>query len=536
MPTEKTISLPFESTLTSFSGWLAGLPTNERERYTVLYSGLEALNAAETKPQFHFSALEKIRGLIFQASDNLASPCLGKPFPLEFGIRKLIKLSAQFHDELARGYYSLIEAKGFARNFSEAERGQIIHNAFRAHNQMLLRLALMYEAPSSSTWQRLNMVYRQAEQAGLARHSEEEYPGLANPEACTVEELYLRMLAFRLASPYFLEQRDIQEVFDLLRQNVGLMALGRDPVVEGRRADFAVDLDSPAMPTSLSGGAGVAGGGDWRYLSVAPLRKMFAALGVAPVGEGGWVFSPKALGHLHVRLGGSFEPLPEKDKKSLRSVVVVGYKNLIDMLSTSRRGGDASAGGFKLQSLDEYVLPTSRIESSKSSGTFSAPPPAAGQMPGKLLGQGVDAAGLPCSVSPTGIPAVYNLRSPGLQWQAGRLLGVFIDNKLNQFGILCPGRNEKSPDDYGFERLADQVSMVKVSFDANPKKTYSCFFSDLGYGRYSLISEPLRLRGGDGMSVSGYQGLGLMKRYRVAKLLEKTPEFCQFEVVVEPSR
>lgn len=520
MPTET--NLPFEPNLDAFSGWLAGLPLKDRERYASLFSGLQALNEANPDPEFYFKALEQIHRPVFQAVDSLSAAFLGKPLPLEPGIRKLAKLSAQFQGELAHGYYTLTQARRFSRIFSVEDQGKILHRALLSYGQMLLRLALMYETYSRSTWLRMNELYRLAERENLSGRSE-PCPELAHAAACSVEELYLRAVAFRLAAPYRLRQGDIQRVFDTVQRHGHLLAFGREPLEEGKKADFVVDLDSGEMPASLSRGTAV-GKGDLRYVFVEPLRRILATQSWSPLNkeEG---FSADLSNHLQVRLGASPEFLP--DKKSLASILFAGYKHLVG--AVARRGARPA---FNLQPLDEHVLPISGGGSSKTTGAFGFLSETARPALNMPEVQADTANGLPCSVYPARIPGFYLVQAPGLELRSGQLLGLFTDGKLIQFGQICPGRVEAASNAYGFELLTSQVSLVRVNFDSAPKRHYKCFFSPAGEGRFSLITEPLRLRGGDGMGIDE-EGYGVMVRYRVAKMLEKSAEFCQFEIIPE---
>ncbi|MFM8332239.1 MAG: hypothetical protein ACKN9T_11165 [Candidatus Methylumidiphilus sp.] len=520
------LELPFEPNLDYLSRWLAGLPTGERERFARLFSGLQALNAAKPEPAFYCAALELFSAPVFKAGEALTAQFLGKPLPLEPGVRKLAKLSAQFHAELAQGYYAITQAARFREAFDLDSQGRIIHAALRSYNLMLLRLALMYESASSSIWLRLNELYHLAERNGLLGWAQ-ACPELSHPAPCCVEELYVRMLAFRLAGPYRLGQAEIQQVFDIVQRNAHTVTLGREPATEQKRADFVVDLDSGGAPSSLSHEDGApAGEGDLRYAFMEPLRKVFDALARPPLNRSSG-FSAGLSNYVQVRLGGGglgFLP----GKKSRNSTVVAGYVNLVAAMSS----GNEAQANIKLLALDEHDLLAARIELSKSSGTFNQPHPLAVQpfpaLPDKT------SSGFVCQVSPAHAPGFYVIESPGVPLPVANLLGLFTDGKLIQFGIICPGRNPNVPNDYGFELLAVQVSLVKVFYDASPRKAYPCFFSNMGEGRFSLITRPVRLRGGDGMAVRT-QVLGPLERYRISRLLEKTAEFCQFEIVPEAS-
>ena len=523
--------LPFAPDLDSLCHWLATLPRNDREkRYSSLFAGLQALNGASLDPGFYFNALEEISVPIFQVAANLTSVVLGKPFPLELGLRKLAKLSAQFHDELARGYFKIAQEGGFGRDFDPEEQGKIIHSALRSYNQMVLRTTLMYEAIPSSLWRRINDLYRQAEQEGLSDWSE-SCPELSHTESASVEELYLRILVFRLVSPHRLEQAEIQAVFDLIQQHGKLVSLIGQPFEEGRKADFSVDLDSAAMPFPLfrqKDGVGE----DLRYVSLGALRRLIRDLGRPPLNNDSGL-SANLSNYIQIHLGAGLVPLP--GKKSRMSIVIAGYSNLVHAMPHVRVKLESDEGfsDFKLLSPDEHVLPTARIESSKTTGTFSLSSSLAGQPTEASAGLWKSPTAVKCRVTPADTPGFYVIESPRVALPVGGLVGLFTDNKLIQFGVVCPGCNELTPHEYGFELLASEIGLVRVVFDTSPKNPHQCFFSGMGNGRFSLITPPLRMRGGEGLLVDGLAYGGSRERHRVARLLGKTAEYCQYELVSE---
>jgi len=525
--------LPFAPDLDSLCRWLAGLPLNDREtRYSNLFAGIQALNEANLEPVFRFKALDALSPPIFQAAANLTSIVLGKPFPLAVGMRKLAKLAAQFHAELVRGYSSIAGEDTFGRDFDLDEQGKVIHSALRSFNQMALRMALLYEAPPSSLWLRLNELYLQSVRDDLSGWSD-GCPELANPEPVSVEALYLRILVFRLAEPYRLTQVEIQKVFDLIQQHGTRASLAAQMFEGGRKADFSVDLESSAMPSSPSIQEAQKGrDGCRRYLFTEPLRRLIRDIGRPPLNKDAG-FSESLSKYLQIHLGALLAVQP--GKKSRVSVIITGYANLVREvpLVGAKIASAEGLSNYALQSPDEYVLPETRIESSKTSGTFrAASATAAAPAEGSAV-FGKSTAGSNCRVSPAEAPGFYIIESPRQALSAMGLVGLFTDNRVVQFGRICPGHNEKTPHEYGFELLANDVVLARVALDAKPKKIHRCFFSAAGDGRYSLITPRLRLRGGEAMLVDSLGYGGSKGRYRVARLLMRGEEFCQYELVPE---
>lgn len=530
MPTEPP-ELPFDLDFDSLCHWLAALPRSDREkRYTSLFAGLFALNSASPDPEFHFQALEELSVPVFQAAASMASVAIGKPFPLAVSVRKLAKMGAQFHSELARGYSKIAQEDGFGRRFDLQEQGRIVHSALRSFNQMLLHLALMYEAPPTSLWLRLNELYHQAERENLADWSV-GCPELGHAEPASVEALYLRMLVFRLVAPLRLEQTEIQRAFGIIQQYGNLVSLMPQPFLEGRKADFSVDLESSAMPASLSCHAGKMVG-DLRYVCLESLRQLADRLGCPPLNKESGL-SANLSKYFQIRLGSSLAPILGKNSRN--SIIIAGFSNLVGAMPQvgAKLASVDGFSDFKLLSQDEHDMPATKIASSKTEGTFKTSAWGVRPLSKGSAALGMIASGTACRVSPAETPGFYVIESPGIALPVGGLVGLFTDNKLIQFGQVCPGCNELVPHEYGFELLASDVGLARVVFDANPKKTYRCFFSGNGDGTYSLITPPLRLRGGDVLLVDR-RGYGDPKeRFRIARLLGKTVEYCQFEIIPE---
>jgi len=524
------LDAPFALDFESFCRWLADLPRHDRERrYTQLFAGLGALNEANVALDFHFKALEEVSVAVFQAAANLSTVILGKSFPLPTGLSRLGKLAIQFHAELASGYARIAQQVDFEKDFDQAAQGRVIHAAFRSFTQKFLLKVLLYEPLPTSFWLRLNALYLRAEQGGLCDWSE-ICPELACVGPVSVQALYLRILTFRLAMPHRLEQAEIQQTFDLIQQHGALIELNGQPFEEGRKADFSVDLASP-MPSSMAR-LQAGEGKDLRYVYLSAFRRLLDDLGRPPRNKDS-VLATSPSNILQVRLGMGLVPLP--DKKSRYSIVVYGYSSLLVAMPqvATKLDSEDVLGDYMLLSLDEHVLPTTRIESSKTQGTFLVTGSMVKPSAEVSMGPSRMKNATTCSVSPADRPGFYIIESPAVALPPGKLVGLFTDNKLIQFGLVCPGCNELIPYRYGFELLAAEVSLVRVVLDSHPKKSYPCFFSDLGNGRFGLITPPLHVHSGDGLIAQSHGFVGVPQRYRIAKQRMKAAEFCQFELVLE---
>jgi hypothetical protein len=533
MSSSEIPTLPFPPRIDAIDAWLAALPvTNSRECCRVLYECLRALNGAVLEPQLGFQALEKFRPLVFLQTSNLVPSFLGKPFPLAERFRKLAKLSAQFHAELARGYQAVAHGDRFADDFSEEDKATIIHRALHSYQLYLLRLALTYEIPSPVIDARLNELYRLAEHNDVHQRVLGD-PALAPSPGSTIEETFKRILAFRLVVPNRLAQDEIQQFYDLLQQYGRLIVLGRDSKELNGQADFSIDLRSGEAPCPRNRITGEKG--DVRYLFFGNFNGKLDALAQSSVPPRDRLKESLSV-YLRVCLGGA--PPPPFEHKGRNAVLITGFDNLVRTLEAVRVKGEQHAtwiGASKLElvPLSDHVGLNPRPDLSKSSGMFVAAAStnkspglhAEGEFWGRPEGE------CPCRVYRTEAPGYYMLDCAGVSLRPGSLVGLNTDNTLIQIGLVCRGRPESAPSSHGFELLANDVSPVRIYCDAAPKVGRNAFIAKsafAGEDGFGVIAPPLRLRSGDGLTL---ESDGRRESYRVSKVLNTTVEFSQFEIV-----
>ena len=525
--------LPFLLRHDSIESWLAALPAkNARDCCRILYAALQAMNGTDLDPQVSFHVLERFRPLILLNSRELCPFFLGKPFPLDTRVRKIAKLSAQFHAELAKGYQAIARQKFFAEVFGFEARARIFHRALQSYDLFLLRLALMYEAPSSSVWEQINELFRLAEQAD-ALHWAEPDTESGQASAASVVDLFKRIFAWRLAVPNRLSQEDIQRFHDLLNQYGMLIELGPNPGEHGARVGFSIDLDSAQAPRFREQAA--ADHGSLRYLSLGPFVAKLAALSQPTVPVPSRLKASLSV-YLQVRLNVTPPFLPEQ--KSRDALLVLGLDSLVSALAAfnlkAQRQEVSWTGinNLELVPLSDHVGLHPRAESSKSAGTFAAA--AAMNRVFKPRGEAViwgDREGqFPCQVYRTEAPGYYLLEHAGAALRAGTLVGLNTDNKLIQVGLISGGNHENKPSLYGFELLASDVGLARIYNNAAPSNGHMGLFFKAPCARkgcFELIVPPLKLRGGELLTV---EWEGRRETYRIAKLLEATAEFGHFEI------
>jgi hypothetical protein len=159
-----SLKLPFEPDVASASEWLENLPISDKiETGKTVFSTLRNLNRLSIDARTRFAILEKFRVVVFCESSFLAARFTGATFPLEQKNRKIAKIAAKFHSELASGYQMIASHNEFENGYSSDEQACILHRIVRSIGISLLRIAQMYEPPPSKVWQMLKRLYKEAE-------------------------------------------------------------------------------------------------------------------------------------------------------------------------------------------------------------------------------------------------------------------------------------------------------------------------------------------------------------------------------------
>ncbi|HUL13629.1 MAG TPA: hypothetical protein VLU73_15880 [Methylococcaceae bacterium] len=535
MSSSETPQLPFPLRLDSIDSWLADLPvTNSRECCRILYAGLQALNGNELDPPLRLQALERFRPLVVLQARNLIPYFVGKPLPLGEKIRKLAKLSAQFHAELAKGYETIAKRDNFAELFEAKEQATIIHRALQSYELLLLHLAHTYEMPSSSIAEKLDALYRLAEAADVHNLNLND-PDCSPNAASSISDLFKRIQAFRLAAPNRLSQEDIRQYYDLLRQYDGLIHLGRNPGEAGGQAELSVDPNSGRVPHSPIRVADNRGNIP-QVLFGAFVGKLDALR--QPTVPAGARLNESLSVYLQVRLG-AMPPLMA-GQKSRNAVLILGFDVLVLALAkllvkSEHRASWADMTELELVPLSDHTGAGPGLESSKSAGTFTSAPflkkSVKPQVGGDIWSQPMGE--FPCQVHRTEAPGYYLLDHAAGALRVGRLVGLNTDNKLIQIGRVCGSGHEGARSFDGFELLASDVNLARIFCDTAPQIGRQALFvkaAAAGKECYGLILPPLKLRSGEGLAV---ELDGRREKYRIAKLLEATSEFSQFEIVRE---
>lgn len=505
--------------------WLARLPVaNTRECCRLVYAGLQALNAAKPESRLHYEGLEKIRRRVFELSQSLSAFFLGKPFPLDERVRKMAKLGAQFHAELAAGYQAITDAPDFTRTFEVHERARVLCRALESYEWFVWRLALIHEVPGSVLWAAVNALYLKADSLATG-----ETPA-SSPKSASeidVDAVFARIQLARVLSPSRLSQRDSAWLLEFLKRSRALMALKRSRD-ETLGAGFWLDLESTVAPRVCkevsSHGANV------RYLALRPLLDRIAVLSQATTIGEEHIDEPLAT-YLQTRLGGS--PSEAVEKKTREALLIAGFDAVYDACVHLRQNASAPNEWGGLTGLD--IVPFSDhdgfavgLDGSKSAGTFMSVHARGFAHSVTSLFDGENRQF--CYVQCTETRGFYLLESPRRVSAMPRLVGLNTDNRLIQTGLLHPlAGSEPKACKAVFELLQSESEPVVMGSDTSQVLVHRALWGPSTDGAITtLITEPMRVRNGDGLSVKRQEK---QERYRVARVLEMTGEFMQLEVV-----
>lgn len=271
--------LPFSTSAKGVADWVERLPREIPADYCrQLYAALKGLNVQPLPAMHRLQVLERLRTPVLAQSRYFEPFFLDQRFPLEEKAFKMTRLAIHFQVELLEGYMSLIRDPEFEAIFAPAQQATALHRALQSHSLLLLLVSQVYEAPPARLWENVNRLYALAERLRLADTAVHE-PGEGFASASsTPADVLGRTLAFHLANPTRLPQRQIGDLFRFLDENTHLIGLHRERDAQGRETRFYLDLAGTAPPRHISQLAGAHP--DIRYLAILPMLTELMQMGV----------------------------------------------------------------------------------------------------------------------------------------------------------------------------------------------------------------------------------------------------------------
>jgi hypothetical protein len=172
---------------------------------------------------------------------------------------------------------SLIRDPEFETIFAPAQQAAALHRALRSHGLLLLLISQVYEAPPAGLWENVNHLYALAERLCLTDTAVPEPSEAFAVNSSTPSEVLRCILAFYLTNPTRLQQRQIAALFQFLDENAHLISLQRER--DGQRETrFYLDLAGVAPPRHISQLVGAHPG--IRYLVIQPMLTELMQMGV----------------------------------------------------------------------------------------------------------------------------------------------------------------------------------------------------------------------------------------------------------------
>lgn len=240
LPRQTTVAL----NVRAVSLWLESLPVaNIGETARQVYQLLVDCNSQTLEPLERLKIMQGLVKITTHIGDALRKHYISQTVSLNEKQRKIAALAQAMQSEMAIGYKTVIED-----SLSESQQKvspQILapaaYGAIHYLSLVLLRCYQLYSQQPNHLWHELHTLYLFAEQNQLLRSN--------GGDGETIEHAYMRIVLTSCANPYQLRQREIEQMFDALR-DVG----GRAELVDFSRDAglYFIDLHSDAGPQNVA--------------------------------------------------------------------------------------------------------------------------------------------------------------------------------------------------------------------------------------------------------------------------------------------
>ncbi len=242
----------------SLKMWIEELPwANVGEISKQVYKGLIEFNRSRVSKKECLIIVELFRKPVSFVTKNLEKHFIDTGLPLAKRNRKIANLTYELNSELAIAYKIAVNHLLRAKRLDKSEKQHLviaIHHAMFYLSKMVVQSALVYDPVSPRIWYEINGLFDYARRHGLEQIRVKD---VADDQAdcyTTIADIYKQILLFSLASPARLRQREILQLFALLRQWGAYASLQERGVETDLSNKFLVfsDKDSPPIHLSLS--------------------------------------------------------------------------------------------------------------------------------------------------------------------------------------------------------------------------------------------------------------------------------------------
>ena len=236
--------------------WIEGLPwANVGQVSKQVYKGLIEFNRSRVPRKECITIVELFRKPAAYVTRSLEKHFIDTGFPLSKRNRKIANLTHALNSELAIAYKIVIKQLLHASRLDKAEKKLLvvaIHHAIFYLSKVIIQSALIYEIVPSRVWHEIHSLFDYAERHDLEQISIND-DGLGQEESqTTIADVYKQILLFSLASPSRLRQREIQQLYLLLRQWGQYAKLQQTPQKINLNNQFLILLDKDSPPIHLS--------------------------------------------------------------------------------------------------------------------------------------------------------------------------------------------------------------------------------------------------------------------------------------------
>jgi hypothetical protein len=237
--------------------WLEGLPwANVGEISKQVYKGLIEFNRSRVSQKECLLITELFRKPVSFVTKNLEKHFIDTGLPLAKRNRKIANLTYELNSELAIAYKIAINHYLHANRLDSSEKKQLviaIHHAIFYLSTMIVQAALVYDPVSPRIWYEINGLFDYAKRHGLEEISVKDIADDQEDFYTTIADIYKKILLFSLASPGRLRQREILQLFTLLREWGPYASLHeRGGGTLNLKNKFLVLVDKDAAPIHLS--------------------------------------------------------------------------------------------------------------------------------------------------------------------------------------------------------------------------------------------------------------------------------------------
>jgi hypothetical protein len=500
-----------QSTLSAFSlpaleAWLSGLPLGNPKKFSpILYSGLLALDTADLPSKELFLALEFFNPVVCTETEKLSALVLmTRESAIEPKLRKLARLCAQFHLELAQGYLKLAKRDDFSAALTKDQRAATLYSGAKSLEIFQFRMALMAESTGTSFSRSLNEIFSVG--ATLGALFDRVSSNSSRSGSSCLMDVIKRILLFALILPTRIEREGVRRVKDLIRESADLAILMSASETASVTPDYLICLEDfrfvkasqQSRPADLVFSL---------RLSTRAFRDKVESLCHPTVAER--IRLPKRLGMgTMIRLGAL---PPQSAEHSFRDAVLVcGFAALLRTATRLNFKIGTPVNWLKTGGLE--LLPLSDHEAMAAPQGFSKSiDPADVRSGSRRTGcfqadygtqWAVESGEFACEVARSEIFGFYLIKMTEKFLPQGHLVGVNMDDAHLQVGVVFQAQVEGIRTLQGFELLGTNPAAICFSeLKSSGAKHHALLFCETrtedSESSVVLITEPLRFKLGD---------------------------------------